>query len=98
MDLFGEQRSASDGRGTTTAKKPRFENSPVLQPSGQLQDIAADRIADFYRSIGVRKFANIARIAEMIEERFAKHQEKYGNQRETVQPLAKSGSAMLFAW
>ena len=85
MDLFGEQRSASDGRGATAAEKARFADAPVLQSSGQLQDIPAHRIAYLYRSIGARKFASIARIAEMIEERFAKHHGEYGNQRERVQ-------------
>lgn len=97
MHLFGEQRSASDGRGATAAEKSRFEDSPVLQSSGQLQNVAADRIADFYRSVGVRQFASMARIAEMIEERFAKHHEKYANHRERVQRSARLRSAILLA-
>ena len=44
----------------------------------QLENIAADRIADLDGNGGIGKLAGIARIAEMVEKRFAEHQRKYG--------------------
>jgi len=76
--LFGHERGASYGSSATSAEEARLRDLAVHDSRGELQDIAADGIADFNRSSGVGKFASVAWIAEMLEDGFTEHRRKYG--------------------
>ena len=72
--FHGEQRSACNRSGASLAKKARFCNLAILHPSGQVQHIAAHRIANFDRRSGVGKFSNVAGRFKMIQYSVAEHE------------------------
>lgn len=74
-ELFGEERGASDGCSASAAKEPDFGDAVVFDARGETENIAADGISDFDGSGGVRKFAGIAGIAEVIENGVGEHRE-----------------------
>ena len=49
----------------------------VIENRSQLQDVAADRIADFDAGGCAGEFPRIARVLEMIEESVTEHMRKY---------------------
>ena len=77
--LFGEQRSARDGRGAAAAQKTRFDDAVALDAHRELQNVSANRIADFHFDVRAGKLAGVAGILKMIENGVAKHQQEYSN-------------------
>jgi hypothetical protein len=49
----------------------------VVENRSELQDVAADRIADFDPGGGTGEFTGVARVLEMIKESGTEHVEKY---------------------
>ena len=82
---FGQERSARDRSGAAAAEKTRFRNFAIFEARGELQDIAAHRVADFHAGVRAGKFAGVARISEMIENSVAEHRGKYGKTARSAQ-------------
>lgn len=72
-NLLCQERSTSDRGRATAAQEARFGDAYVHDPSGELQDVAADGITHFDCAGGIAELANIARIAEVLENGFAEH-------------------------
>ncbi len=70
---LGQNRSASNRRGTTTAQEACFRNVAVRDSRREFQYVAADGIAYFDDGGGFGKFAGIARVTKVIENSFAEH-------------------------
>src|SRR5208282_3127274 len=79
LDGFGHQRAAGDGGGAAAAEKADFPDGVVFDDGGQLEDVAADRIADSDFCVSRRQFTGVARVLEMVEESFREHRENYGS-------------------
>ena len=79
VEFLGEQRSARDRSGAAAAQKPRFRDALTFDAHGQLQNVAANRIADFHFSVGARELTRIARILKVIENGVAEHHQEYSN-------------------
>jgi len=77
--LFGEQRSARDRRGAAAAQETRFDDAVALDAHRELQNVAANRIADFHFDVRAGKLAGVAGILKMIENGVAKHHQEYSN-------------------
>lgn len=77
LELFGKERRAGNGCRASAAKKSCFPDTAVDDRSEQLEDIAANGIADFCDGTSSGKFAGVARIAEVIENGFAEHLREY---------------------
>ena len=78
-ELLGEQRSARDRGGAAATQKARFRNAFALDPHSELEDVAANGIADFHFGVRAGKFAGVARILKVIENGVAEHQQEYSN-------------------
>ena len=65
-DLHGEQRRAGYRGSATAAEEARLSDMSVHDPRGELEDVAADRIAHFDGGSGAGKFAGVSRVAEVI--------------------------------
>jgi hypothetical protein len=79
VQLLREERSARNRSGTAAAKKTRFRDAAAFDAHRELQDVAANGIADFYLGIRARKLAGVARILKVIENGVAKHPQEYSN-------------------
>jgi hypothetical protein len=88
-ELLGQKRSASDRRGASAAEEARFGDAIPFHANRKLKNVAADRVADFHGGVGRRKFAGVARVAEMIEDGVAEHLRKYGNPARNLQRQAE---------
>ncbi len=49
----------------------------AVENRSELQDVSANRIADFNLSGCAREFTSVARVLEMVEQSIAEHMEKY---------------------
>jgi hypothetical protein len=79
--LLRKQRSASNRSGAAPAQKTRLRDALAIDAHRELQDIAANRIADFDFGVRAGKFAGVARMLKMVENGVAKHQQEYSNAR-----------------
>ena len=79
--MLSKERSARNRGRAAAAQKARFDNAFIFDAHGELQNVAANRIADFHLGGGVRKFAGVTRILKMVENSVAEHQQEYSNAR-----------------
>ena len=77
--MLSEKRSARNRSRATPAQKARFHDAVALDAHGELQNVAANRVADFHFRVGAGKFAGVAWILKMIENGVAEHQQEYNN-------------------
>ena len=77
--FLGQQRGARDRSSAAAAQKTCLRNTFAVHAHRKLQNIAANRIADFYFGVRAGKFARIARILKMSKHSVAKHQQEYSN-------------------
>jgi hypothetical protein len=84
-ELFGQERGTGDGGGAAAAEKLGFGDAVAFEADGELEDIAADGIADFHFCRRVSEDSRVPRITEMIEYAFAEHYRKYGHALRKVQ-------------
>ena len=78
-ELLGEQRSARDRGSAAAAQETRFDDAVALDAHRELQNVAANRIADFHFDFRAGKLAGVARILKMIENGVAEHRQEYSN-------------------
>ena len=76
-EFFGQEGGAGNRRSAAAAKKARFRDTAVNNARRKLEDVATDRIAYLHRCSGAGQFSGIARIAKVIEKRFAEHFREY---------------------
>jgi hypothetical protein len=72
-DLLREEGSAGNRSRTAAAKKAGFEDASIFDACCKPENVSTRRIADLNGSCRTGKNADVARIAEMIEDGFAKH-------------------------
>jgi len=72
-EFFGEEGGAGNGGGAATAEEAGFGDVTIHDACGQLEDIAANGVADFYYCGRAGKFPGVARVAEVIENGLAEH-------------------------
>ncbi len=68
VEQFSERRSGGDGCRTAPNLVGALGDGARFHPDREAEDIAADRIRDFYRNGGRRKLANVARVLEVVDE------------------------------
>lgn len=72
-DPLGHGRACRDGGGAAADTIARFCDAVAFEAGRKPEDIAARWIFDFDGYRRRREFADIARIAEVIEQRFGEH-------------------------
>ncbi len=77
LDKFSEERGCGDRGSAAAAEKTGCMDAIVVEDGCELQDVSADRIADFDAGGGSGEFASIARALEVVEERVAEHVGEY---------------------
>jgi hypothetical protein len=77
--LLRKQRSAGNRCGAAAAQKTGFNDPFAFDPHGELQNVAANGIADLHFGVGAGQFAGVARILKVVENGVAEHQQEYSN-------------------
>ncbi len=77
--LLGQERCAGDGGRATATEEASFGNAARFEAREELENVSANGICDFDGCGGAGEFAGVARIAEMVENGFAKHGRSIAN-------------------
>lgn len=67
-DDLRQSRSASHRSHASLGLEPNLRNPPGIDSQSQTEYIAAGRILDFRRGIGIHEFSRVARILEVVEQ------------------------------
>ena len=67
LHQFRKERSAGHGRHTSLGAKAEFRDAAIRDSQRQLQNVAAGRIFELDRYVGIGDLTSIARVLKMIE-------------------------------
>jgi len=76
LDQLGHQRGTGHGGNTSLREKSNFIDAPADDLQSEFQNVAARRIFDLARCIGIGHFAGIAWMLEVVENLGREHRKE----------------------